>query len=86
MGFIIVSSGDSKKELVECGIKATDIWLDLTENNISVHPMSYAIEEAEYKRQLPSENPQMLLRVGCVKKYGENNAVRRDLSDYIKVH
>ena len=48
--------------------------------------MSYAIEEAEYKTQLPSENPQMLLRVGCVKKYGENNAVRRDLSDYIKVH
>lgn len=100
MGFIIVSSGDSKKELVECGIKTTDIWLDLTENNISVHPMSYAIEESEYKATLKAQlagsdtnnedvskqEPQMLLRVGCVKNYGENNAIRRDLQDYIKVY
>lgn len=91
LGFVVVSSGNSPKELVECGIKTTDLWLDLTDNNIAVQPMSYALEEETYKHTVTdhlheAETPQMILRVGCVNKYGKNAAIRRDLTDYISVH
>lgn len=88
-GFVIVNSGDSVEELILCGMKTVDLWLDLTKDSISVQPMSYAIECVEHRETLEKElgikNIQMILRVGFTDDYGKNAAIRRDLADYISV-
>ena len=96
-GFIIVSGENDEASLFECGRETLRLWLALTKNDIAVQPLSYALEDDEYKRIIASigagltENdsalpePQMLLRVGYVEDYGENAGIRRDLSDYIIV-
>jgi hypothetical protein len=88
-GFVIVNSGDSAKELILCGMKTVDLWLDLTKDSISVQPMSYAIECDNHRnvleKELGIENIQMILRVGYTADYGKNAAIRRNLADYISV-
>ncbi|MCR4658227.1 MAG: hypothetical protein K5770_18660 [Lachnospiraceae bacterium] len=88
-GFIVISGSDDEASLVECGRETVRLWLALTENGISVQPLSYAIEDDEYRKAVAdvggSLQPQMLLRVGYVDDYGENAGIRRDLPDYITV-
>ena len=88
-GFAVITSGYSEEELIECGMQTMDLWLSLTEAGISVQPMSYAIEEKEYRTHLEetlnAENIQMILRIGYTSDYGVNAAIRRDLADYISV-
>ncbi len=88
-GFIVISGDDDEASLFECGRETVRLWLNLTENCISVQPLSYAMEDDEYGKAVAkacgSLQPQMLLRVGYVDDYGENAGIRRDLSDYITV-
>ena len=96
-GFIVVSGENDEASLFECGRETVRLWLALTDNDIAVQPLSYALEDGEYRRTVAeaagslAENdsvqsePQMLLRVGYVEDYGENAGIRRDLSDYIVV-
>ncbi|MBP5599656.1 MAG: hypothetical protein J6X48_05180 [Lachnospiraceae bacterium] len=88
-GFCIISSENTEKQLVECGMQTVELWLELTDAGISVQPMSYAIEEEEYKANLQSvlniDNIQMILRIGYTSEYGSNAGIRRDLADYISV-
>lgn len=88
-GFVVISSGDSERELVECGMNTVELWLALTESGISVQPMSYAIEEKENRTALQTalniDNIQMILRIGYTSEYGCNAGIRRDLADYISV-
>ena len=86
-GFVIVNSVDSAKELILCGMKTVDLWLDLTKDSISVQPISYAIECDNHRNILEKElgitKIQMILRGGYTDDYGNNAAIRRDLADYI---
>lgn len=88
-GFIVISGNDDEASLFDCGRETVRLWLALTENGISVQPLSYALEDDEYKKTVAEAGgplqPQMLLRVGYVDDYGENSGIRRDLSDYIAV-
>ena len=88
-GFCIISSEKTEKQLVECGMQTVELWLELTDAGISVQPMSYAIEEEEYKANLQSilniDNIQIILRIGYTSEYGCNAGIRRDLADYISV-
>ncbi len=87
--FVIVSSENNPIDLILCGMKTVDLWLKLTDANISVQPMSYAIEVSKHRDLLENElavdNIQMILRIGYVDDYGTNAAIRRDLADYITV-
>ncbi|MBR5355980.1 MAG: hypothetical protein IK121_03565 [Lachnospiraceae bacterium] len=88
-GFCVLSSDNTEKQLVDCGMQTVKLWLELTDSGISVQPMSYAIEEKEYRDNLQStlgiDNIQMILRIGFTSDYGSNAGIRRDLADYISV-
>jgi hypothetical protein len=64
------------------------LWLKAVELNISVHPMSQALEENETSGQIRNKyigenNIQMIMRAGYVKKYGTNNGIRRALKEFV---
>lgn len=89
--FVIISAENNEESLIKCGQTTVDFWLQMVEKQISVHPMSYALEDEEIKAQMmkalsSTSEPQMILRIGYIKSYGENANIRRDLGDYIKVH
>ena len=89
-GFLVITGGTSRKELIETGINLENIWLSAVKKGISVHPMSQILEEKPYSsevdKMLHTKSPvQMILRVGYVKDYGTNNQIRRNLSDYVTV-
>ena len=89
--FVIISADNNEEALINCGEATVDFWLNMVENQISVQPLSYALEDEEVKSQLMADlrstiEPQMILRIGYTKSYGENANIRRDLGDYIKVH
>ena len=88
--FIVLSSGEDKEDLIQCGMDLVELWLKAVENDVSVHPMSYALEDPKICKQLTGDlglktTPQMILRTGYVDDYGANDGIRRDLSEYIKV-
>ncbi len=89
-GFVVIASGYSKQELIECGMKTVDVWMALTRAGISVQPMSYALEDPDSRKKLEDAlgitNPQMILRIGYASEYGRNNAIRREPTDYISVY
>ena len=89
-GFLVITSGDSREELLSCGRELVRIWLSAVECGVSVHPMSAILEEEPYYSRIIqdlnlSKQPQMVLRLGIADNYGENAAIRRDLADYIIV-
>jgi hypothetical protein len=89
-GFAVVYGDNNEAALVECGRDTVKLWLSLTEQGISVHPMSYALEEDRMKQELKTDlntdsDPQMILRIGYVNDYGENNGIRRDLANYVSI-
>lgn len=89
-GFLIITGGTNTEELIKTGMLLERIWLKAVDLNISVHPMSQILEEEPYCKEvnekIKTELPvQMILRVGYVKEYGENNHIRRDLMDYVTV-
>lgn len=89
-GFLVITSGDSREELLSCGKELVKIWLSAVEYGVSVHPMSAILEEEPYRSRISQdlgleEQPQMVLRLGIAGKYGENAAIRRDLADYVIV-
>ena len=89
-GFAVVYGNNNEAAFVECGRNTVKLWLALTEQGISVHPMSYALEDQEIEPELKTslemdKEPQMILRIGYVKDYGENLKIRRDLADYVSV-
>lgn len=89
-GFLIITSEDSREELISCGMELVRIWLSAVECGVSVHPMSAILEEEPYCSLILhdlnlEEKPQMVLRLGIADNYGENAAIRRDLADYIIV-
>lgn len=64
--------------------------VDCVGENVALQPMSAMLEVSLYREAMReelglSQSAQMLLRAGYVEKYGENAAVRRDLSEYITV-
>ena len=88
--FLAITGGNSPEELIDVGRETARVWLACTESNISVQPMSAALEVNETRAQLESELGgdlpiQMILRIGYVKDYGENMGVRRDLDEYVEV-
>ncbi len=88
--FLAITGGDSPEELIDVGRETIRVWLACTRLNISVQPMSAALEVNETRAQLESElgrdlPVQMILRIGYVKDYGENMGVRRDLDEYIEI-
>lgn len=89
--FVIIASANDEESLINCGRATVSFWLEMVDVGVSVHPMSYALEDSEIKSDMIStinlkEEPQMILRVGYVSDYGENAAIRRDLAEYINVH
>ncbi len=89
-GFFVLTSADSRKELIKAGMELEKFWLNAVQYKIAVHPMSQALEEVPYKNEIQkklnvNEPVQMVLRVGYVKEYGQNARIRRDLSEYITV-
>lgn len=89
-GFLIITGGNSRIELIQSGIKLQETWLNAIELGISVQPMSQILEEKPYCNEvngaLEIKAPiQMILRLGYVKDYGKNNQIRRDLSEFITV-
>ena len=89
--FVIIASANDEESLINCGRATVTFWLEMVDAGVSVHPMSYALEDSKIKADLVSNinlttEPQMILRVGYVSDYGENAAIRRDLSEYINVH
>lgn len=88
--FVVISSENDEASLINCGRTTVNFWLAMVENGISVHPMSYALEDEEIKTTMMSElntsdEPQMILRIGYASKYGTNADIRRDLADYVRV-
>jgi hypothetical protein len=88
MAFLIVTGGDTPKGYIEAGMKMESLWLKAVELNISVHPMSQALEEKETNGQIKNKyigknNIQMIMRAGYVKKYGTNNGIRRPLKEFV---
>ena len=89
-GFAVICGNNNEADLVECGRNTVRLWLALTEQGISVHPVSYALEDRETKETIKEalnfpKEPQMILRIGYVNDYGKNAKIRRDLSDYVSV-
>lgn len=89
-GFLIITGGTSRKELIETGINMENAWLDAVKKGISVQPMSQILEEKPYMNEvdakLKTKLPvQMILRLGYTKDYGRNNNIRRNLKDYVTV-
>jgi len=89
-GFLAITSGGSREELLTCGMQLVKIWLSAVECGVSVHPMSAILEEEPYRSLIKQdlglkEQPQMVMRLGIADDYGENAAIRRDLADYITV-
>ena len=90
-GFLIITGGTSRKELIETGMLLEDTWLKAVGFGISMHPLSQVLEEEPYCDEINNkisinEKIQMILRVGYVKDYGENNHIRRDLKEYVTVN
>jgi hypothetical protein len=89
-GFLLLTGGTSRKELIETGIRLENVWLNAVNLGISVHPMSQILEEQPYSDEINaklgiSAPIHMVLRLGYVSDYGMNNNIRRDLGDYITV-
>jgi hypothetical protein len=86
--FFIITGNDTPKGYIEAGMNMESLWLKATELNISVHPMSQALEENETNEQIRKkysghEYFQMIMRAGYVKKYGINNGIRRPLKEFV---
>ena len=89
--FVLISSDNDEEALIDCGRSTVKFWLKMVEKGISVHPMSYALEDTEIKSDMMSDLrisgvPQMILRIGYVPDYGTNAGIRRDLSEYVSLH
>jgi hypothetical protein len=52
MAFLIVTGEDTPKGYIEAGMRMESLWLKATGLNISVHPMSQALEENETNEQI----------------------------------
>jgi hypothetical protein len=88
MAFFIITGQDTPKGYIEAGMKMESLWLRAVELNISIHPMSQALEESETNEQIRKkysghEYFQMIMRAGYVKKYGINNGIRRPLKEFV---
>jgi hypothetical protein len=89
MAFLVVTGEDTSKGYIETGMRMESLWLKAVELNISVHPMSQALEENETNEQIRNKynigenNIQMIMRAGYVKKYGTNNGIRRPLKEFV---
>ncbi|MGN1282174.1 MAG: hypothetical protein ACI4UM_09805 [Succinivibrio sp.] len=90
--FVIVQSADdSNRSLIECGMELYDLMLALTDNGISIQPISAILEDPLSRTALTdklhsNQNIQMIMRIGYVDgDYGKNNRFRRDLKSYISV-
>lgn len=86
--FVVITGDNNKKDLLEVGRIMQSFWLDATENNIALHPISAILEETPYKndiqKNLNSNKPiQMVFRAGKVKDYGENKKIRKDINDFV---
>jgi hypothetical protein len=86
--FFVITGENSVKGYIEAGMKMEAIWLKATEENISIHPMSQALEEEETSEKIVVEFKQngtfqMIMRAGYVKKYGMNNRIRRPLHEFV---
>lgn len=84
---ILWSDSDSVS-LIRLGMDLQNFWLDCAESNIAVQPISAALETSPFKEAITQDlqltkSCQMIIRLGYVDKYGENQALRRNLEDYI---
>ena len=91
VAFIIITGDNTVKGYIEAGMKMESTWLKAVEENISIHPMSQALEEQEVYKQIKIEfsnyeNIQMIMRAGYVKNYGENNKIRRPLHKFVNMN
>ncbi len=71
---IVFASGSTIADLVATGRALQSIWLRAKENNIAIHPMTQALEEAMPRRTLAdslgrSAPIQFILRLGYVSEY-----------------
>ena len=86
--FFIITGPNTPKGYIEAGMKMESLWLRAVEFNVSVHPMSQALEESETNEQIRKKYSghdyfQMIMRAGYVKKYGINNGIRRPLKEFV---
>lgn len=77
-------------QTIEVGRLSQRIWLECTQNDISLHPISAILEIEPFKSQIQNdlqlnEQVQIILRAGYCKKYGSNIKLRRNLKEYIEV-
>ncbi|HWR30741.1 MAG TPA: nitroreductase [Negativicutes bacterium] len=71
---ILFASGSTIADLVATGRNLQSIWLRAKENNIAIHPMTQALEEATPRKMLAaslgrSGPVQFILRLGYVSEY-----------------
>lgn len=88
-GWLVLSSNDeSVAALIDCGRRFQRMQLLMRELGIGAQPMSQALEEQPFRDNLVSRlgirSPQLLLRVGRAKVYGEPVSVRRDVGSFVR--
>lgn len=86
---IIFASGSTIADLVGAGRNLQSIWLRAKENNIAIHPMTQALEEATPRRTLTdsfgrSAPVQFILRLGYVSEYLPPVSPRMPLSRILR--
>ncbi len=86
--FIIRSENNERESLLETGRILQRLWLRAVERDIAFHPMSQALEENDPKTALyriigKSDEIQMIIRAGYLKKYPEPKSRRRSLEEVL---
>lgn len=87
-GFIVLSSKDNSiPQLLQTGRELENIALLCTDQDISLHPMSQALEERPWKNELKNKlgliyQPQMVVRLGYSSR-NQKTSMRRKVEDFI---
>lgn len=86
-GFFVISGEETFAATIRSGMNLESFWLDAVQYGISIQPVSQMLEEDAFRQQLAqtlglSQPPQLILRAGYVDDYGENNKIRRNISEF----
>jgi hypothetical protein len=89
-GWLLITSRDSSiPELIDAGRRLQQIWLEVREKNIAIHPMNQMLEEVEIRHEMGSvlditKPIQILLRVGYLNHYPQPVSPRMILTNIIQ--
>jgi hypothetical protein len=90
-GWLLVTShGDSISELIQAGRQLQNIWLQVRDKMIAIHPMTQMLEENPWKTGITNflgfdGSVQFILRVGYVAPYPAPVSLRMPLDQFVQV-